>query len=43
MGEEVKSEFIPAQVKVIEHVTGCRSCEKEGTSTKIQLAPMPNS
>ncbi len=48
MGEErsEKLEFIPAQVKVIEHVRlkySCRSCEKEGTSTKIQLAPMPAS
>jgi transposase len=37
-----KLEFIPAQVKVIEHVRlkyRCRTCEKKGTSTKIQLAP----
>ena len=48
MGEErsEKLEFIPAQVKVIEHVRlkySCRACEKEGTSTKIQLAPLPPS
>ncbi|MGJ8648710.1 MAG: IS66 family transposase, partial [Marinomonas colpomeniae] len=48
MGEErsEKLEFIPAQVKVIEHVRlkySCRSCEKQSTSTKIQLAPMPAS
>ena len=39
MGEErsEKLEFIPAQVKVIEHVRlkySCRACEKEGTSTQ---------
>lgn len=48
MGEErsEKLEFIPAQVKVIEHVRlkySCRTCEKQGTSTKIQLAPIPAS
>lgn len=48
MGEErsEKLEFIPAQVKVIEHVRlkySCRTCEKQGTSTKIQLAPVPAS
>jgi transposase len=46
MGEarSEKLEFIPAQVKVIEHVRlkySCRACEKQGTSTKIQLAPVP--
>ena len=45
MGDErsEKLEFIPAQVKVIEHVRlkySCRACEKEGTSTKIQIAPV---
>jgi len=48
MGDErsEKLEFIPAQVKVIEHMRlkySCRTCEKEGTSTKIQLAPLPAS
>jgi len=48
MGDErsEKLEFIPAQVKVIEHVRlkySCRTCEKEGTSTKIQIAPVPPS
>jgi transposase len=46
MGDErsEKLEFIPAQVKVIEHVRlkySCRVCEKQGISTKIQLAPVP--
>lgn len=39
-----KLEFIPAQVKVIEHVClkySCRSCEQRGTSTKIQIAQVP--
>lgn len=45
MGDErsEKLEFIPAQVKVIEHVRlkySCRRCEKEGTSTQIQIAPV---
>jgi len=48
MGDErsEKLEFIPAQVKVIEHVRlkySCRSCEKTGTSTKITIAPVPPS
>ena len=48
MGDErsEKLEFIPAQVKVIEHVRlkySCRSCEQTGTSTKIQIAPVPPS
>ncbi len=48
MGEErsEKLAFIPAQVKVIEHVRlkySCRSCEKQSTSTRIQLAPIPAS
>jgi transposase len=41
-----KLEFIPAQVKVIEHVRlkySCRSCEQTGTSTKIQIAQVPAS
>ena len=46
MGEErsEKLEFIPAQVKVIEHVRlkySCRQCEQENTSTKIKIAPVP--
>jgi len=48
MGDErsEKLEFIPAQVKVIEHVRlkySCRTCEKESTSTAIQIAPVPPS
>jgi transposase len=48
MGDErsEKLEFIPAQVKVIEHVRlkySCRSCEQTGTSTKIQIALVPAS
>ena len=48
MGDECseKLEFIPAQVKVIEHVRlkySCRTCEKKETSTKIQIAPVPPS
>lgn len=48
MGDErsEKLEFIPAQVKVIEHVRlkySCRTCEKQDTSTKIQIAPVPSS
>jgi len=48
MGDErsEKLEFIPAQVKVIEHVRlkySCRRCEKEGTSTQIKIAPVPAS
>jgi transposase len=48
MGDErsEKLEFIPAQVNVIEHVRSkysCRTCEKTGTSTKIQIAPVPPS
>lgn len=48
MGDErsEKLEFIPAQVKVIEHVRlkySCRTCEQTGTSTKIQIAPVPPS
>ena len=46
MGDErsEKLEFIPAQVKVIEHVRlkySCRTCEKTNTSTKIQIASVP--
>ena len=48
MGDErcEKLEFIPAQVKVIEHVRlkySCRTCEKQGTSTQIKIAPVPAS
>jgi len=48
MGESrsEKLEFIPAKVKVIEHVRlkySCRTCEKEGVSTKIKSAPVPPS
>jgi transposase len=39
-------EFIPVQVKVIEHVRpkyACRACEKDGTSNTIKQVPVPNS
>lgn len=41
-----KLEFIPAQVKVIEHIRpkyGCRQCEKEQTQVGIKIAPVPPS
>lgn len=41
-----KLEFIPAKVKVIEHVRlkySCRTCEKEGVSTNVKSAPVPPS
>lgn len=46
MSTQVRRELkiIPAQVKVVEHVQhvyGCRTCEKQGTSTPIVTAPMP--
>ena len=46
MGESrsEKLEFIPAKVKVIEHVRlkySCRTCEKEGVITKVKSAPVP--
>ena len=48
MGEErsEKLDFIPAQVKVIEHVRlkySCRTCEKDNTQTQIKIAPQPAS
>ena len=46
IGEDTseKLDFIPAQVKVIEHVRpkyACRECEKTGTSNPIKQALMP--
>ena len=41
-----KLAFIPAQVKVIEHVRlkyACRQCEKTGTNNSIKQAPVPPS
>jgi transposase len=41
-----KVEFIPAQVKVIEHIRpkyACRACEKDGTQNRIKQAPVPPS
>tara|TARA_R110002153_G_C13299773_1_gene495553 strand:- start:22 stop:1536 length:1515 start_codon:yes stop_codon:yes gene_type:complete len=41
-----KLEFIPAQVKVIEHVRpkyACRACEKDGTHNTIKQASVPPS
>jgi transposase len=48
IGEEKSEqlEFIPAQVKVIEHIRpkyACRHCEREGTEVKIRIAPVPAS
>ena len=48
IGEEKNEqlEFIPAQVKVIEHVRpkyGCRHCEQQGTEVRIKIAPVPKS
>lgn len=46
MGEDKseKLEFVPAQVKVVEHIRpkyACRHCEKYGTGVQIQQAPLP--
>ena len=46
LGEEKSEqlEFIPASVKVIEHIRpkyGCRHCEQTGTEVKIKIAPVP--
>lgn len=41
-----KLEFIPAQVKVIEHIRpkySCRRCEKNNTEVAIKAAPVPPS
>lgn len=38
-------EFIPAQIKVIEHVRpkySCRHCEQQGTKVNIKIAPVPS-
>lgn len=48
IGEDTaeKLEFIPAKVKVIEHVRpkyACRACEKDGTHNTIKQAPVPHS
>jgi transposase len=48
IGEDTaeKLEFIPAQVKVIEHVRpkyACRACEKDGITNTIKQAPVSNS
>jgi transposase len=48
MGEDrsEKLEFIPAQIKVIEHVRpkySCRHCESTGIAVKIKQAPVPPS
>ena len=39
-------EFIPAQIKVIEHIRpqySCRHCEQTGVQTQIKIAPVPAS
>ena len=41
-----KLQFIPTQVKVIEHVRpkyACRTCDKDGISNTIKQAPVPHS
>ena len=41
-----KLQFIPAQVKIIEHVRpkyACRTCEKDGISNTVKQAPVPHS
>ena len=48
MGEEKSEqlEFIPAQIKVIEHIRpqySCRQCEQTGIQTNIKIAPAPAS
>jgi len=48
MGEDKseKLEFIPAQVKVVEHIRpkySCRQCEQNATQTEIKQAPVPAS
>ncbi len=48
MGEDKSEqlEFIPAQIKVIEHVRpkySCRHCEQHGSEVKIKIAPVPAS
>jgi transposase len=48
MGETCSEKlvFIPATVKVIEHVRpkyGCRHCDKHGTAVQIKIAPVPSS
>ncbi|NOQ90168.1 MAG: IS66 family transposase [Gammaproteobacteria bacterium] len=46
MGEDKSEqlEFIPAQIKVIEHVRpkySCRHCEQQGTEVKVKIASAP--
>ena len=46
MGEDKSEqlEFIPAQVKVIEHIRlkySCRCCEQQGFKSNIKIAPVP--
>ena len=48
MGEakSEKLEFIPAQVKVVEHIRpkySCRTCEQQGIEVKVKIAPLPDS
>ena len=46
MGEDKNEqlEFIPASIKVIEHIRpkySCRHCEQQGTEVAIKIAPVP--
>jgi len=48
MGEEKREqlEFIPASIKVIEHIRlkySCRHCEQQDTKVSIKIAPVPPS
>lgn len=48
MGEETSEQlaFIPASIKVIEHIRpkySCRHCERQGTEVAIKMAPVPAS
>ena len=47
MGEDVseKLDFVPAKIKVIEHIRpkyACRECDKSGSNNSIKQAKMPN-
>ena len=48
MGEQRSEqlEFVPAQIKIIEHIRpqySCRHCEQTGVQTPIKIAPVPPS
>ena len=42
ISEQLK--FVPAQIKVIEHIRlkySCRTCEQSATKTTLKIAPVP--